>query len=162
MRFIKALFLLISSSLGFAQITIPEVLNKLNKKTVPYITVSELKENQNVILLDAREFKEYHVSHLQNAVPVGFNTFDIKKTETALPDKNAIIVVYCSIGVRSEKIGEKLLKSGYKKVYNLYGGIFEWKNNDGKTINSNNVLTDSVHTYNKTWSVYLKKGIKVY
>jgi rhodanese-related sulfurtransferase len=29
-------------------------------------------------------------------------------------DKNTNIIVYCSIGVRSEQIGEKLKKLGYK------------------------------------------------
>jgi predicted sulfurtransferase len=81
---------------------------------------------------------------------------------STVKDKNANIVVYCSIGVRSEQIGEKLLKLGYKNVYNLYGGIFEYKNSGGKVVNNQNKVTDSIHTFNKTWSAYLTKGIKVY
>ena len=41
------------------------------------------------------------------------------------------IIVYCSIGVRSEDIGEKLKELGYTKILNLYGGIFDWKNKGG-------------------------------
>jgi len=51
---------------------------------------------------------------------------------------------------------------GYKNVYNLYGGIFEYKNNGGKVVDNQNKETDKIHTYNKEWSVYLKKGIKIY
>jgi rhodanese-related sulfurtransferase len=66
-------------------------------------------------------------------------------------DKNTPIVVYCSIGVRSEKIGE-LIKVRIQNVYNLYGGIFEYKNEEEKVVNNQNKVTDSVHTYNKRWS----------
>jgi rhodanese-related sulfurtransferase len=145
-----------------AQNSIPEALKKLNKETVPYIKVNELKEKKNLIFLDAREPKEYNVSHIQGAVPVGFDHFKSTTVTANVKDKNATIVVYCSIGVRSEQIGEKLMKLGYKNIYNLYGGIFEYKNTGEKVVNNQNKVTDSVHTFNKTWSAYLTKGIKVY
>ena len=153
---------MITTSFCFAQNTIPDVLEKLNKKIVPYITVNELKEKKNFILLDARESKEFKISHLQNAINVGYDKFDNKNIISLLKDKNELIIVYCSIGIRSETIGEKLIKKGYKNVYNLYGGIFEWKNSNEKTVNSKNVETDSIHTFNKEWSQYLKNGIKIY
>ena len=162
MKITITLFVLIATSFCFAQNTIPEVLDKFNKKTVPYITIEELKQKQNYILLDSREHKEFIVSHLQNAINVGYDKFDSKKISSLLKDKNELIVVYCSIGIRSETIGEKLIKLGYKNVLNLYGGIFEWKNSDCKTVNSKNIETDSIHTFDKEWSHYLKKGIKIY
>ena len=61
MKLTITLFILITVSFCFAQNTIPEVLEKLNKKTVPYITVEELKQKQNYILLDTREIKEYTI-----------------------------------------------------------------------------------------------------
>jgi rhodanese-related sulfurtransferase len=161
----KYLFCLIALNLltiSVAQNTIPQVLEKLNTNTVPYITVEELQTKENYTLLDARETKEFNVSHINNAVNIGFNKFNANKITAIFTDKNATIIVYCSIGVRSEKIGEKLLKLGYKNVYNLYGGIFEWKNKGGIVIDNNNQITDKVHTFNKEWSVYLEKGTKVY
>lgn len=161
MRYIFLYTVFLFSFVTNAQNTIPEVLNKYNKKTVPYIKVNELKRT-NYVFLDTRELKEYQVSHIPKAIAVGYNQFDLKKVTTSIKDKNTPIVVYCSIGVRSEQIAEKLKKSGYTKVYNLYGGIFEYKNNGEKVVNSKNTATDSIHTYNKQWSTYLKKGIKVY
>lgn len=146
----------------FAQNSIPQVLKKLNKETVPYIKVNQLQDKKNLVLLDAREPKEYKVSHIRGAIPVGFEHFNSENVTSNIGDKNATIVVYCSIGVRSEQIGEKLQKLGYKNVYNLYGGIFEYKNTGEKVVNNQNQTTDSVHTYNKEWSAYLMKGIKVY
>ena len=148
-----------------AQSSIPLVLKKLNKATIPYIKVNELNalaEKNNLVFLDAREPKEYEVSHIENAISVGFNYFNSKKVEAAVKDKNTNIIVYCSIGVRSEQIGEKLKKLGYKNLHNLYGGIFEYKNSGRQVVNNQNKVTDSVHTFNKTWSLFLTKGIKVY
>ena len=71
-------------------------------------------------------------------------------------------MVYCSLGVRSEDIAEQLKKAGYNKVKNLYGGIFEWKNNGFPIYNLENKETDSIHTFSMKWSKWLKKGIKVY
>jgi rhodanese-related sulfurtransferase len=159
--FANLLFILISS-MGFSQKTIPEVLEKMNSKSVAYITASELQFCNNCILLDTREISEFNVSHLKNAIHVGFEKFNKKKLPRFLKVKNAKIIVYCSIGVRSEKIGEKLIKSGYKNVFNLYGGIFEWKNNGGKVFDNQENETQNVHAFSKEWSVYLDKGNKVY
>jgi rhodanese-related sulfurtransferase len=162
MRFYLFTIISFFSLMVSAQSSIPEVLKKLNKKSVPYIKVDELKSNSALVYLDAREPKEFNVSHIKNAIPIGFDHFKIQNVTSTVKDKNATIVVYCSIGVRSEKIAEKLLESGYKNVYNLYGGIFEYKNTGGKVVNNQNKETDSVHAFNKEWSVYLTKGIKVY
>ncbi|WP_366184345.1 rhodanese-like domain-containing protein [Flavobacterium ovatum] len=144
-----------------AQNSIPNVLKKYNKETVPYIKINELN-NSSYILLDSREPREYEVSHIPNAIFVGYDHFKPEKMSKLIKNRNTPIVVYCSIGVRSEQIGEKLQKLGYTNVHNLYGGIFEYKNNGGTVVNQNNKKTDSVHAYNKQWSVYLIKGIKIY
>ena len=162
MRLTIFLIGLIFSTTVYAQNSIAVMLKKLNNETVPYIKVSELKGKNNIVFLDARELKEYKVSHIQHAVAVGFDHFKATTVTRIVKDKNAKIVVYCSIGVRSEKIGERLLQLGYKNVYNLYGGIFEYKNLGGKVVNNYNKVTDSVHAFNKKWSVYLTRGIKVY
>jgi rhodanese-related sulfurtransferase len=162
MKNITTLYTLLLATICMAQNSIDKELVRLNNKTVPYISIQELEAKQGIVVLDAREQKEFDVSHIRNAINVGFNKFDKSKITKRVNDKNTPIVVYCSIGVRSEKIGEKLLKLGYKNVYNLYGGIFEYKNEDGKVVNNQNKVTDSVHTYNKRWSEYLTKGIKVY
>lgn len=161
MKALGIILLLFSSFATVAQTNLASVLKKLNKESVPYIKVNQLSKAK-YIFLDAREPNEYKVSHLPNALLVGYNFFDQKKITSLLENKNAPIVVYCSIGVRSEKIAEKLKKMGYKNVSNLYGGIFEYKNSGQKVYQSANKETDSVHTYNKEWSVYLTKGIKVY
>lgn len=145
-----------------AQQSIPKVLEQLNDNTVDYISVEDLHEIQAPLLLDAREKNEFEVSHLQNAVWVGYDDFDINKVLQQLPNKEEPIVVYCSIGVRSEDIGEQLKKAGYTNVKNLFGGIFEWKNKGYPVYNTNQQETEKVHAFSKYWGRFLTNAEKVY
>ena len=158
------LFILIGVSIsGFSQKKLSKLLKQQNQETIPYISVEALNnEKENIILLDSREEKEFKTSHLQDAICVGYDSFNLASIQPKLPNKDSKIVVYCSLGIRSEDVAEKLKKAGYTNVYNLYGGIFEWKNNDLEVLNSQEKTTDSIHTFSKEWSRWLKKGIKVY
>lgn len=164
MKYNLLLFLLINTISFLGQEKLDKLLGKWNTKSVPYISVQELAMlKKDAIILDAREEKEYEVSHLQNAICVGYNQFDLKKTLSKLPtDKNAKIIVYCSLGIRSEVVAAKIREAGYTNVYNLYGGIFEWKNNDFQVVDTLGKPTEKVHAFNKSWSKWLKKGEKVY
>lgn len=147
---------------GFSQESLAAVLKKYNKERIPYIAVSALSKQENAVILDSRALAEYNISHLKHAVFVGYDDFNLKQTIKKLNNKQQTIIVYCSIGIRSEDIAEKLKKAGYTNVYNLYGGIFEWKNRGFKVYNSQEQETDSIHTYSKKWGKWLKKGIKIY
>ena len=162
MRFIFAfLFIVLVQTNSWTQTRMDKTLKKFNKESVPYITVKDLPK-ESVVLLDTRKREEYDVSHLKNAIWVGHQEFNENDVLKEVPNKNDSIVVYCSIGVRSENIGERLIAMGYKNVQNLYGGIFEWKNNDGKVYDQQEKETDSVHAFSKHWGKLLLKGEKVY
>lgn len=152
----------LSAPFGCAQSSIPEALVQYNAETVPYITTEELAKSGTKFILDARKQEEYDVSHLKDAQWVGFDEFEITKVLESIKDKNAPIVVYCSIGVRSEDIGEKLLAAGYSQVHNLYGGIFEWKNRGNPVYDNNQKETNKVHPYNSIWGRLLTNGEKAY
>jgi rhodanese-related sulfurtransferase len=158
-----AFSILFSPLFLFAQVKNQEfkqMLDSIYNHTVPLISVDSLKHLKNVYLLDTRETEEFAVSHLKTARNVGYIWFDMR-TVYDIP-KDATIVVYCSVGYRSEKIGEKLIKDGYHHVYNLFGSIFEWANEGNPLYKSNGVQTTEVHTYNKKWSKWLERGTKVY
>ena len=160
---IKIIYIfLFFTSISFSQNSISKLLKKHNTESVPYMTVQELAmPKTEAILLDARETSEYNVSHLKDAICVGYDFFDIKTVTENISDKSTKIVVYCSLGIRSEDIAEQLKNKGYTNVFNLYGGIFEWKNNDLKVYNSEGE-TDDIHAFSKEWSKWLTKGKKVY
>ena len=112
------------------------------------------------IFLDAQENDEYAVSHLPGGIYVGYKEFKPVALKNISKDKP--IVVYCSVGKRSENIAEKLINDGYKNVSNLYGGIFEWVNQGHEVYNLTNKKTPNVHAYNFLWGQFLDNGKKVY
>ena len=42
-------------------------------------------------------------------------------------DKQQPILVVCAVGGRSYAAGQVMVKHGYKRIYNLRGGLAEWK-----------------------------------
>ena len=158
-------FLLLSLFLNLsllAQSPIHESLDTLNVGSVEYIHPENMAQLKDVVVLDAREKEEFEVSHLENAIWVGYSDFDVEKTNKFISEKNKPIVVYCSIGARSEDIGEKLEQAGYKNVKNLFGGIFLWKNLGYPVFDESNQETEKVHTFSKEWAPLLTNGYKVY
>lgn len=135
------------------------MLDTLLKHTVKEISPKEAASKKGVFFLDARKIEEYNVSHIANAVRVGYSDFSLSKLPAL--NKKAPIVVYCSVGYRSEKITEKLSAAGYKNVQNLYGGIFEWAN-QGYPLQDSVGRTLNVHAFNKDWGKWLQAGNKKY
>jgi rhodanese-related sulfurtransferase len=136
------------------------MVDALIKESVPIITCNELKQIPNAVLLDAREKKEFAVSHLPKAQWIGYDDFELSRVANV--PRNAPIVVYCSVGYRSEKVGEKLKSAGFTNVRNLYGSLFEWVNQGNPVVDSTGKPTRRVHAYSRTWGIWLKQGEKVY
>lgn len=158
LSFTVLFFTAILTNVLFAQhVNNPVFDNKLQSMLsldVPTIDVSVASSHQgDFIFLDARELEEYRVSHIKDAKYLGYNKID--RDLISQLDKSTKIVVYCSVGYRSEKITEQLRKEGFEQVYNLYGSIFEWSNRDLPLYNSDGQLTDSIHTYNRAWSKWV-------
>lgn len=96
---------------------------------VKLVTPEEMQnilETEDVQLVDVRTPEEYKEGHLKNSQNIDYNssTFDedIKKL-----DKTKPVILYCKSGKRSAKCSEKLIKAGFEKIYELEGGITEWK-----------------------------------
>lgn len=160
-----SLFALLISVSAKAQKTLDVLLSASNNESVPYIFAEELgriQESDSVLIIDSREREEFDVSHIASARYVGYNNFSSEEFIAEINDKNIPIVVYCSLGIRSEDIGEKLLSEGFTNVKNLYGGIFEWKNKGYPVIDSEGNETENVHAFSRFWGRWLKKGNKIY
>ena len=158
----KNLALILTILLGISadlisQVSNPKFKEKIDQvlsESVDFITVDELKsDTDSYYILDAREKEEYTTSHIPGAQYIGYDDLDFTALEGIPKDKP--IVVYCSIGYRSEKVGEKLLDRGFMNVQNLYGSIFEWSNRGFPVYNSEGQTTTKVHTFNKRWSKWV-------
>lgn len=136
------------------------MLSTLLKHNVPEININAAVADTNAIFLDAREHKEYAVSHIPEAIWIGYDDFSLSRVDSI--DHSQPIIIYCSVGYRSEVITGKLKKAGFTNVQNLYGGIFEWVNEGHQVVDDQGTETTRVHAYSKKWGVWLNKGEKVY
>jgi len=131
------------------------VVRKYLDFSVPLIDVDSVyryiqRDVKGIYILDARAREEYEVSHLPHAEWIGYP--HIEQSTLARIPKDSVVVVYCSIGYRSEKIGEQLRRMGYHRVYNLYGSLFEWINRGYPVVDLRGDTVRRVHTYNRKWS----------
>lgn len=150
----------ISGLLVAQTISYENMLATLLKKTVEPIKVKTASYSKSAYFLDTRTKTEFEISHIKNAQWIGFKEFNINKLKN-IP-KNAEIIVFCSVGARSEQIGEKIKKAGFTNVKNLWGGLFQWVNEGYPIFDKNEKITQKVHAYSPEWGVWLLKGEKVY
>lgn len=154
------LLLAIAAIPSFSQsLAYKTLLDGLYDKNFPVVKPSQITDLGNYQVLDAREKNEFEVSHLPGANWVGFESFSLEEVKSL--DKNKPVLIYCTVGARSEEIGKKLQKAGFQRVYNLYGGIIHWAN-ENKALEVNGIPTKKVHTYSKSWGIWLSNGEKVY
>ena len=83
-----------------------------------------LDENPDIILLDVRTEAEYKEIRMPGSVLLPGNEIE-NKAAGILPDKEALIFVYCRSGMRSNAAANKLISMGYTNVYDM-GGIMSW------------------------------------
>ncbi len=125
------------------------------------ISVSAAKELPNAVYLDAREPEEYVVSHLPDARSLGYKDPDYSVLDGL--DRSRPLVVYCTVGYRSERMAEELKSRGFDRVYNLYGSIYAWLLAGNRIVNREGE-TRQLHTYNRQWGTYIPDSLvsKVY
>ena len=143
--------------------TFDQMVKRMTKGTVEFIKSKELslKINSNdLYLLDTRQKSEFNVSHIKGAHWIGEENWKDSLCKIARTYK--LVVCYCSVGYRSEKAGEWLIKHKVKNVKNLYGGIFAWCNEGNPLIDNNGKTTEIIHGYSVKWGKWVKKGKVVY
>ena len=98
------------------------------ENTYQQITAQEAKDIMDSgkahLIIDARTEEEFAAGHIANAILIP--EYEIAdRAETELPDKDALILVYCRSGRRSKIASEELVKLGYSNVKE-FGGIIDW------------------------------------
>jgi rhodanese-related sulfurtransferase len=121
----------------------------------PEQALSELKTS---VFLDARSEAEYSVSHIKGAKRIGFDDVSVD-TLSGIP-KDKRLVVYCAVGYRSERVGEKLKELGYTNVVNIKGSIFAWANKQLPLVDGSDTPTKKVHSYNEANKRWLAPGVE--
>ncbi len=90
---------------------------------------NQILDDPNTILVDMRNHYEWEIGKFKNAITPDVDTFkeSLPLVENQLKgqeDKN--LVMYCTGGIRCEKASAYYKHVGFKKVYQLEGGIIEY------------------------------------
>lgn len=91
-----------------------------------FIEIENHQHNPDFLVLDVRTPKEYQKEHLKNAQLLNVKSSNFED-ELEKMDKNKKYFIYCKTGRRGSKAVELMQKHGYKKVFNISGGINKWK-----------------------------------
>lgn len=95
-----------------------------------YVDVSvqqgkEMIDNGEVFLLDVRTQEEYNEDHISGSTLIPVQELEARLSELPRDKK---ILIYCRSGNRSVTASKTLEKNGFTQIFNMQGGITEWKN----------------------------------
>ncbi|KQU25934.1 sulfurtransferase [Bacillus sp. Leaf13] len=100
-----------------------------NQTTGNYLSPKEFFEqmqDENTVVLDARNDYEYEIGHFRGAVKPDITNFRdlpdwVRENKQMFEGKK--ILTYCTGGIRCEKFSGWLVKEGFEDVSQLHGGI---------------------------------------
>ncbi len=80
---------------------------------------------KDLIILDVRTKDEFNEKHISGAINIDYYSPDFTSKLEKL-DRTKVYIVYCKSGFRSKKSTEIMKKLGFKRIYNMLGGINGW------------------------------------
>ncbi len=91
---------------------------------------NDLLDDENTILVDMRNHYESEIGHFQGAITPDVDTFreslPIIEEDLSEHKEDKNLVMYCTGGIRCEKASAYFKHKGFKKVYQLEGGIINY------------------------------------
>ena len=106
-------------------------LKVIEKKKSHYVDPNQwnkLINNKSVTLIDVRKPFEYKVGTFKGAVNLKINSFREFPKYFNKFKKNNKVAMFCTGGIRCEKASNFLKQKGFKNVFQLKGGIFNYLN----------------------------------
>jgi UPF0176 protein len=108
----------------------PEIIDP-NKRTGIHLEPKEfmeMKDQDDVVILDVRSDYEHNVGHFKNAIRLDIENFREfpEKINDLAQYKDKKILTYCTGGIKCEKASALLLHEGFENVYQLHGGIIKY------------------------------------
>lgn len=113
--------------LGLAKLHAEEGIAKTQtevKNISPKQAKELIEKEKDVFILDVRTKEEYDDAHIKgaNLIPIQ----ELEQNINKIP-KDKKVVVHCAKGKRSAKACEMLKDKGLKELYNVEGGMNQWK-----------------------------------
>jgi len=87
---------------------------------------AKIKQIPIAQIIDVRTPGEFMQSHIENAININISSNDFQQKIANL-NKNKAVFVYCLSGSRSSYAMNILKSMGFKEIYNLAGGLMQWR-----------------------------------
>ncbi len=109
-------------------------VNKIHNNHVDPSNWNKLINQKNVKLIDTRNNYEIGIGRFYNSINPQTSSFREfpKKFEQLKINKTDKLALYCTGGIRCEKAAVFLQKKGFKRVYQLKGGVLNYLNYTSK------------------------------
>jgi UPF0176 protein len=136
----------------------PHIINpqKQTGKHLEPAEFMEMKDRDDVVVLDVRSNYEHSLGKFKNAITLDIENFrDFPAMIDELSQyRDKKILTYCTGGIKCEKASALLLHEGFTDVYQLHGGIIKYgkeaggKDFEGKCYVFDNRLSVDVNSVN--------------
>ncbi|WP_378186982.1 rhodanese-like domain-containing protein [Aquimarina sp. W85] len=93
-----------------------------------------LMKNDKIRVIDVRTPQEFETGYIETAENIDFKDENFINTVSKL-DTSKPVIIYCARGGRSAKCAEVMKEAGFTKIYDLNGGISQWKLDGQEIIN---------------------------
>ena len=140
--------------IGLSQsIQASSVLQRIIMPTPPSITAQKIRS----LLADEEKSGDFVIAHVRSESESGVSVIPgaITQTEferTAADHQGKEIIAYCTVGIRSGKFANKLIRDGWQ-AWNYEGSIIDWCQNKLPLVTRDGTETQQVHTYSDRYSV---------
>ena len=108
----------------------PDEIVREARSAIKEISVGEVKKmidaDKTIVILDVRDRDEFEAGHIPRAINISRGMLEFKVNLT-IPEKNALIIVYCGIDLRGPLATKTLNDFGYRNAVNMIGGLKSWK-----------------------------------
>ena len=131
-----------NSAIIFGMVFFLATLSCINEEKAVMVTPEEMQtilHSEDVQLIDVRTPEEYSDGHIENSQNIDFKSPTFGEDILVL-DKSKPVIVYCKSGKRSGNSSKILMKAGFAKVYDLEGGILEWKEKGLEVVQDTTIL----------------------
>ncbi len=91
-----------------------------------FTLIQNNQNNPDFVIIDVRTSEEFTREHIENAININFYSESFQDILNNL-DKNKTYLIYCKVGGRSGSALDIMAELNFREVYNMSGGINQWK-----------------------------------
>jgi len=98
-----------------------------------FTLIQNNQDNPDFVIIDVRTPEEFTEEHIENATNINFYSESFRDMLNNL-DKNKTYLIYCKVGGRSGSALDIMAELDFREVYNILGGINQWKAEELPTV----------------------------